>query len=296
MLTHNAKGLGAHARITVLGAAGYVGRMLVRSLLTDRLPVLALSRQEIDLTEEDAAEKLASLLKPNDTLVFLSAVTPDRGRDSATFMLNLKIAQTVCAATASARLAQLIYASSDAVYPFTDAAVTEDSPAAPVDLYGAMHRAREIMLAADAATPLAVVRFTAVYGTGDSHNSYGPNRFVNQALSSRTISLFGDGEETRDHLYIDDAVGILRNTIAHASTGLLNAASGSSISFRAIAEIIAGICPGVAIATSPRRSPITHRRFDIAATRSAFPSQQFTAIFDGVLASMRSSGAPEPRF
>jgi len=45
-----------------------------------------------------------------------------------------------------------------------------------------MHRTRELMLAAEAKAPLAILRLTAVYGAGDTHNSYGPNRFLRQAL------------------------------------------------------------------------------------------------------------------
>ena len=89
-----------------------------------------------------------------------------------------------------------------------------------------MHRTRELILAGEAKAPLAVLRLTAVYGADDTHNSYGPNRFVRQALKDGRISLFGDGEETRDHLYVDDAVALMLAVVSHASTGLLNLASG----------------------------------------------------------------------
>ena len=72
-----------------------------------------------------------------------------------------------------------------------------------------MHRTRELMLAREAKAPLAVLRLTAIYGAGDTHNSYGPNRFLRQALKDGRIPLFGNGEETRDHLHVDDAVDLI---------------------------------------------------------------------------------------
>jgi UDP-glucose 4-epimerase len=207
-------------------------------------------------------------------------------------MRNLKMGCAVCAAAAAKKPAQLIYASSDAVYPLTDEIVSERTVVSPTDLYGLMHLAREIMLAEECQIPLAVLRFTAVYGAGNPHNSYGPNRFIAEALRRGTISLFGAGEELRDHLYIDDAVAVLRSTIAHASGGLLNVASGSSVSFHAVAEMVARVCPGIKIMTLPRQLPIVHRRYEIADTRAAFPRLKFTPIDKGLWATIKNTAPP----
>ena len=135
--------------------------------------------------------------------------------------------RAVCEATRAVEIAQLVYGSSDAVYSFATTLISEATPSVPIDLYGVMHRARELMLASEAKAPVAVLRLTAIYGAGDTHNSYGPNRFMRQALKDGRISLFGNGEETRDHLYVDDAVDLILKVITHGSTGLLNFASGT---------------------------------------------------------------------
>ncbi len=77
-------------------------------------------------------------------LVFLAALTPDKGRDSGTLMRNLAMGRAVCEATRGVELAQLVYASSDAVYSFATPSISEETPAIPLDLYGAMHRTREL--------------------------------------------------------------------------------------------------------------------------------------------------------
>src|SRR5271157_697727 len=206
MLTHSSASPTLPARIVVLGAGGFLGKRLTAALAAAGSTVVALTRREVDLTAPRAEKTLSAHLQGGDTLVFLSAITPDKGRDSGNLMQNLAMGRAVCTAAAKTKLSQIVYASSDAVYPFTSALIADDTPAAPVDLYGAMHRTREILLATEAPAPLAVLRFTAVYGPGDTHNSYGPNRFVRQAVTERRIPLFGEGEELRDHLYVDDGV------------------------------------------------------------------------------------------
>jgi UDP-glucose 4-epimerase len=286
MLTHSNAVAAAPSRVVILGATGFVGAKLTNRLFEEGVLVLPLSTQDIDLSTQGADKKLSELLLPTDTIVFLSAISRAKGRNGAAFMSNMKMAQAVCAATTIVRPKHLIYASSDAVYPFTQAILTEKSLAAPADLYGAMHRARELLLSTECSIPLGILRFTAIYGGTDTHNSYGPNRFISQALNEKKISLIGNGEETRDHLYIDDAVEVIRRVIACGSSGLLNVASGNCTSFKKVAECIAANCTSISIVLSPRKSPVTHRGFDIAEMLAAFPDIRFTSLNDGLRASL----------
>jgi UDP-glucose 4-epimerase len=225
-------------------------------------------------------------------VVFLAALTPDKGRDSGALMRNLAMGRAVCEATQRVEIAQLVYASSDAVYSFANTLISEETPPDAIELYGVMHRTRELMLASEAKAPLAVLRLTAIYGAGDTHNSYGPNRFLRQALSDGRIALFGDGEETRDHLYVDDAVALILDVVGRGSIGLLNIATGKSATFRAVADLIAG-CAGrtVAIAPSPRYNPVTHRHFDITNLVRAFPDMRLTSLADGLAATLADVSA-----
>jgi UDP-glucose 4-epimerase len=282
------------ARLVVLGAGGFLGGRLVEACAAAGIEAAALGSRDIDLADASAPARLAQRLRAKDVLMFLAALTPDKGRDSGTLMRNLAMARAVIEATRSVDIAQLVYASSDAVYSFADALICEETPAVPLDLYGAMHRTRELMLAAEAKAPLAILRLTAVYGAGDTHNSYGPNRFLRQALKDGRIPLFGNGEETRDHLHVDDAVDLVLEVVTHASTGLLNLATGKSESFHAVAEMIAAMAPRpVEVAPSPRQNPATHRHFDTANLLRAFPGMRFKPLAEGLstmLAGMRGEG------
>jgi nucleoside-diphosphate-sugar epimerase len=207
------------ARVVVLGSGGFLGRRLLQACTHAGIAVIGLGSGDVDLTADNAAARLAEQLRPQDALVFLAALTPDRGRDAGTLIRNLAMARAVCEAIRSVEIAHLVYASSDAVYPLTTPLICEETPAVPVDLYGLMHRARELMLAPEVKAPLAILRITGVYGTGDTHNSYGPNRFLRQALKDGRIALFGNGEEARDHVYIDDAVALVLRAVAPSLEG-----------------------------------------------------------------------------
>ena len=162
--------------------------------------------------------------------------------------------------------------------------VNADSPADPSDLYGAMHRTREIMFAASAGdAPLAILRPTLLYGAGDPHNSYGPNRFRRQAAKDGKITFGGEGEETRDHLFVEDAAALVVALLRHGSAGLLNLASGRSASFREIAELVAArFDRPIMLQGTPRQAPVTHRSFDVTALHKAFPEFVCTPLEDGL--------------
>lgn len=281
----------APARIVVLGAGGFLGRHAVPVLQGIAGAVLTPSARELDLSAPEATGRLVALLQPRDTLLFLSAVTPDKGRDGATLIRNLQMARTVCLAAERVKLGHLVYAASDAVYGWDEEQISEATPAVPTDLYGAMHRTRELMLSAEAPAPLAVLRFTAVYGEQDTHNAYGPNRFIRQARKEGRIKLFGDGEDVRDHLYIADAVDVLRRVVIGRAEGLSNVASGVSTSFRDLAEVVAAHVPGTVIEAGPRAQPATRRRFAPSAAQSAFPDLYFTPLTTGISTVFAPEGA-----
>lgn len=282
MLKHHNIEAKAPARVVLLGANGFVGLALAKHLTATGAQVVAFGRDKIDLTADDAADRLAKELRPDDAVVFLAALTPDKGRGVQPFLANLKMAAAVCAAFERVAPAHVIYVSSDAVYPFRTGLINEDSLAEPTDLYGAMHISREVMVRQAVKAPVAVVRPTLIYGAADTHNSYGPNRLRRMARKDGRITLFGEGEETRDHIFIDDVVALIDLVLRHRSAGTLNLASGRSISFAELAKLVARHFGSVEVVGTPRQNPITHRAFDVTAIYQSFPDFNFTPLEKGL--------------
>src|ERR1700730_5056440 len=211
MLSHRNTRPEKPARVVVLGAGGVLGKPLLAGLRADGIAAIGVGSAEIDLQAADATEKLLGLLKADDAVVFLSALTPDKGRDVATLMKNLRMAEAVVNAVAAVKCRHVVYLSSDAVYQFGIGIVDETTAADPLDLYGVMHKAREVMMmSAVPADALAILRCTLVCSADDTHNSYGPNRFRRQAAKDGKITLGGEGKETRDHVFADDIAELVR--------------------------------------------------------------------------------------
>jgi UDP-glucose 4-epimerase len=268
-------------RVVALGAGGFVGRSVVRRLAADGVAVLPLSRAEIDLLAEDAASTLAALLRPSDGLVVISAAVP--ARSPALLVQDVRMVEVVGEALAKAPVAHVVYVSSDAVYADEANPVRETSCCQPSTLHGMMHAARELVLQTSVRTPLAVLRPSLLYGPGDPHNGYGPNRFRRLAARGEPIVLFGEGEEQRDHVYIDDVAEVISLTLAHRSRGVLNIATGESVPFRRVAELVVDHAPApVEIRATPRQHPIVHRHFDTVACLKAFPRLRYTPLAEGL--------------
>lgn len=283
------------ARVVIVGASGFVGKNLTQALSRTGIETLGLSSAAVDLEQPKSAAALSGIVREDDALVLLSALTPDRGRDVRTMMRNLTMGEHLSRAIGQTRCSHIIYLSSDAVYADDENPVRESCAPDPGTFYGLMHVVRERMLADAARTsgiPLLILRPAALYGTGDTHNGYGPNRFVRSALSERVINLFGDGEEKRDHVFVNDLSRLIEVCLGRRSSGVLNVASGQSISFFELARLVAeASSPEATIAPSPRTTPITHRHFDIAAQIAALPTFRHTPLREGLAATVRESEA-----
>lgn len=269
----------------MLGANGFIAKALTKELVAQSINILPIGSTHIDLSAPIAATALASKLQATDRVVMLSAVTPDKGRGIDALNKNLAMMQNVCAALEQAGAAHLVYFSSDAVYNPRQSLVNENTLPSPADLYGVMHLAREQMAQGLSGIPLAILRVTMVYGADDSHNSYGPNRFWRMATKNGTVTLFGNGEETRDHIYIEDVAKLAALCILHKSVGTLNLATGTSHSFKQVAQNVAALFNPLAnVISTPRANPITHRSYDTTRLIMAYPGFKFTPLNEGIKA------------
>jgi len=287
MLKHHRASPTPLPRTVILGAGGFLSPVLRRNLELHGARVAALGRASIDLTTPDAGLQLEGHLSPPDVLVMAAGLTPDRGKNAPTLIANLRMAEAVSRAIEQVRPAHFIYISSDAVYDARfSSLLNEESTTEPADLYSLMHVGRERILAQScqqAGVPFLIVRPCAIYGPADTHNSYGPNRFLRSALSEGKITLFGNGEERRHHVLVDDVAELIRMCIERGSTGVLNTVTGSAISFGDLAENIVRLAGRkVVVERRPRLSPVTHRHFDTSALARAFPWFRAMSLEDGL--------------
>ncbi len=316
MLTHTNSRDTAPARVVILGAQGFFASNLRQALTGAGIKHRAVGSAELDLTGPGAAGALAQLITPADTVVMLSCQTPDHGRDFHAVMHNLRMVEAVCTALEHTKCDHFVYISSEAVYDADKTPLDEDSSREPMDLYALTHTAREMMLGSvlsGQGTPYCILRPTNIYGPGDTHANYGPNRFVRTALKEGRIVLFGRGEERRSHLYIRDTVDLMVRAIRRRSSGVLNLAIAPTVSFLRAAEIVGHYAPRpVTLEFKPRTlapihrpykagqvfrflsrfgrgiSPIVHRPYAVSAIFAAFPDFRYTSLEEGIAAYIKA--------
>lgn len=285
MLVHTNPDPRKPSRVVVLGGHGFVGAASARLLAARDVPTVSPTRSELDLLAANATGQLRDYLQPDDALLVVAARAPCK--DAAMLVDNIRMMQPVCAALETCPLSHVVYISSDAVYRDSAQPLTERSCAEPGTLHGAMHITRELMLQASRRAPFAILRPTLLYGEADPHNGYGPNRFRRLAAAGQDIVLFGEGEERRDHLLVDDLAELVYRVLVHRSEGVLNAATGEVNSFRAIAEQISAMSQSpVKVRGTPRQGPMPHggyRAFDLADCRQAFPDFRPVRLAEGVV-------------
>jgi len=282
MLEHGLDSPDAPNRTAVIGAGGFVGGAIARNLEAHGADIVRVTRNDVDLLSTTASADLAAVIGSCDAVVLVSAIAPVKNLT----MLQDNVAMIEALASVIATPEYVLNIGSDAVFADSPDPLTEGSIRAPESLHGIMHLTREIAFGdVRADKPFATLRPTLIYGGDDPHNGYGPNRFRREASAGNPIKLFGQGEERRDHVWVEDVAELAARMVMRRSTGSLNAVSGKVISFGDLAEACSQLHGPVPIENLPRSGPMPHkgyRPFDAAAIPLAFPDMKMTAPLDGL--------------
>jgi UDP-glucose 4-epimerase len=156
--------------------------------------------------------------------------------------------------------------------------IREDHPVEPDTPYGASKLAAEKMCLAYAKLyPLECVclRYFNVYGVNQRYDAYGNviPIFAHRLLHQQPITIYGDGEQTRDFVNVRDvAQANLRAALTRGLSGAFNIASGTRITINRLAALMLG-ASGVDAQVrheAPRKGDVRHSLADISAARTAF--------------------------
>lgn len=218
----------------VTGAAGFIGSHLAERLVrdgwrvvgvdcfTDYYPRAAKERNLAGLTgnpsfclvEADLATADLRPLVSTADVVFHEAgqagVRASWGAGFETYLhSNVLGTQRLLEAARGTALHRLVYASSSSIYgDASQLPITEDTPPHPLSPYGVTKLAGEHLCqlyATNHSVPTTVLRYFTVYGPRQRPDM-AFHRLIRSMLRDRPFLLYGDGEQTRDFTYVDDAV------------------------------------------------------------------------------------------
>lgn len=240
--------------IGITGAAGFIGRHLVRRAHAAGQRVLALARgaptpgvgasQQLTLPDGlDAWQPPFAL----DALVHLACNSSVR-QPLASALATVRSTEQLLRRCAALGVPRFVYVSSVAVFGTVRAdgdqttAVDEGFPARPESDYGrGKLMAEELcrLLAPQLGVQLVIARPASVYGP-DMHVDSVLPIYLQQARAGRDLVVFGSGNRTQDFVHVDDIADALLAccTSPLAASGTFNLGSGEGTSLLTLAEAL----------------------------------------------------------
>jgi UDP-glucose 4-epimerase len=260
------------ARI-ILGGSGLVGSAVAE--LSTRLgkEVIAPKSGDLNLLSPLSELNLKKIISEQDDIIMLAAMTPEKLTQTELVYQNIHMFRNFLNSLLNVNFRHLIYVSSDAIFSFNNDVITEDSLKIPDSLYGYSHLVREEMIKRTIPKDkFTILRPCAIYGKNDRHNSYGVMRLYREAKAQGIITLFGNGEDMRDHVFIDDFAQCIDLALDKKISGDYNYATGKSISFSDIATLIKNKTQiKIHLVKCERKLELKHRHFDTKKLKLAFP-------------------------
>lgn len=236
-------------KILILGHGGFIGNRLI-NVLVKKLPdkeIIGKSLPELDLAnEKEVIHYLGPLFDHKMMVIMCSFIKKQYGDSLDIFKKNIKMMINICNLLQEKPVRRFVYFSSAEVYghEISNNNITEETPVNPTSYYGIAKYTSECLLRQIAGTQkisLLILRPPLVYGPGDVSRGYGPSGFIWRAINGEKITLWGEGEEKRDFVFIDDVIRIVNFLIFHEFDGIINIASGRSYSFKDIIDIVAEV-------------------------------------------------------
>ncbi|WP_267268165.1 NAD-dependent epimerase/dehydratase family protein [Pseudomonas protegens] len=228
-------------RILVTGGAGFIGSHLVDALLakgygvrvlddlsTGKVSNLPVDNPQLQLVVGDVADAaaLAEAMHGCGAVVHLAAVASVQASVEdpvRTHQSNFIGTLRVCEAMVAAGIRRVVFASSAAVYGNNGEGtpINEDTPKSPLTPYATDKLASEYYLdfyRRQHGLEPVILRFFNIFGPRqDPSSPYSGviSIFSERAKRARPITVFGDGGQTRDFVYVEDLVKILVQGLEH---------------------------------------------------------------------------------
>ena len=189
---------------------------------------------------------LAALLDGVSQVFHLAAQAGVRGSWGDQFRTytshNVDATQRLLEAVKTRPIDKLVYASSSSVYGDIAAIpMREDAMLQPVSPYGVTKLAAEhlcYLYHVNHGVPAVSLRYFTVYGPRQRPDM-GFHRFIRAALTGQPITLFGDGEQTRDFTFIQDIVAATMSAGDRGRPGVVyNIGGGSRVTINHVLELV----------------------------------------------------------
>jgi UDP-glucose 4-epimerase len=237
--------------VLVTGGSGFVGRAVVGALreagarvrVVDLAPHPDRAVGSVVGDLRDPAVRAAAVTGDLTGIIHLAARTSvlESVKDPAgVHDVNVEVTAGLLEAARLAGVERFLFASTNAVVgDIGSGRIHEDVPLRPLTPYGATKAACEMLLAGYAGSYAMVtcaVRLTNIYGPGMAHKDSFVPRLMRAALAGEGVDVYGDGEQRRDLVHVDDVARGFLTAWRARRTGPLIIGAGRSVSVTELVE------------------------------------------------------------
>lgn len=254
-------------RVLVTGGAGFIGSHTVQTLIANGVSqvtildnlstgswrkLLNIGGVKFRMGDIRSSVDVQAALEDVTHVIHLAAqVSVGKSIDEPALSADVNITGFVnlldCARRANVK--RIVYASSAAVYGNpAELPLQENSILAPLSPYGLEKQINDQYAALYQqlhGTSILGLRYFNVYGPGqDPASPYSGviSKFLDSVKMGQALTIFGDGEQTRDFVYVKDVALINVHALLSPETGVCNVATGQPMSLNQVVNTLSTSC------------------------------------------------------
>jgi UDP-glucose 4-epimerase len=292
--------------VVVTGGCGFIGVNLGRRLCADGWRAVAFDDlstgqsadaeaagyDDLVIGDVRSRDALGAAVADADAVVHLAAhagVLPSVRDPLHDLDVNVHGTVNALLAAREAGVRSFVFASSNAPLGTIEPPAREDVPARPLSPYGASKLAGEGYSSAFAASyglPTTVLRFSNVYGPFSHHKGSVVATFLKAAAAGEPLVVFGDGEQTRDFVYVDDVARGIQLALEASLVGeTFHLGTGREVSLCALVAEVVRLFPEGAVSVHhepARRGEVVRSYADISRARRLLGYEPRVGLAEGL--------------
>ncbi len=300
----------AGMQVVVTGGAGFIGSHLSASLhdlgaevtIVDDLStgIREIVPDGLNFVEGciTDSELMSRVMEGKDALFHLAAIASVPRCDEYPVM-SQAVNEVASRQILNIAECPVVFASSAAIYgePI-QIPIDENHPISPVGNYGQQKAAvdEHIRGCGDSSTPATALRFFNVYGSGqDPSSQYSGvlSIFIDGATTAGGVTIFGDGEQTRDFVHVNDVVAacitaaeslLSEGTASPAHAQAFNVCTGRAVTLNELVATIEGALgrPLKVTHSSPRSGDVRHSHGSATLLRATLGWEPKVTLPEGI--------------
>lgn len=282
-------------RILLTGTNGFVGNHIASEMLRRNHNVSCLVRnpekiniRDVELIQSDLTDfhLLSKVLRKNkfEIVIDSAAKIPAGFNKNEDYFDNILMTRNLLKALRDNPPEYFLKLSTIDVYRIQNG-ITESTGISPQNYYSLSKRVGEQFVelwSEELNIPACILRLTQIFGTGDRSSKFIPS-ITKQIKDASKITIYGDGSDRRDYLFVEDAARIVAECCEKRVSGIFNLASGKSYSLNDVVTILREITDKeFQIEYRGRKKPRVDYEFDIKNLINALGEIKFTDLTDAL--------------